>query len=461
MAFFHLRTVPGCQWPPLPDSVFAQVWNAYLELDRTQWLDRATLEQMQLKQARSLLAHCITNVPYYREVLPKAGIVPGAIQTMDDFRRIPLLPRRTYQEKNATFIATQLPPGTLARGTTQTSGSSGAPTNTHATNMTQLWWHAFYLRDLEWCSLDPTGTLASIRATYKTGAELERLLQGVSQPGWSPALEPLIQTGPAHAMDILQDPRLQMQWLRRVAPDYLLGYAAHLEVLAHLARVDGPIPSLRAIQAISETLTPDARAAIEAAFGVTVKNTYSCNEAGYLASSCPAGHGLHVHAENVIFEVLDDQDRPCLPGHTGRVFVTHLHNLRGPYLRYELGDEVTLGPELCPCGRGLPLLTHVQGKNYPMFRLADGRQKPSAPVAILIRRRGGHLQHQVIQKAVDHLVVRLAVDSTWTAQHAEDIRLGLQEYFETPIRVDIETHDRLPLPRSGKFQSMITEVAPG
>ncbi len=458
MSFFHLRTVPGCTWPPLPDSVFAQAWNAYLELDRTQWLDRAILEEMQLRQVRALLAHCITNVPYYRDALPKAGIVPGAIRTMADFRRIPLLPRRKYQELNPSFVATQLPAGTEGRGTTQTSGSSGTPTDTYPTNMTQLWWHAFYLRDLEWCGLDPTGTLATLRTTYKTGAELQALLQGVTGPHWSPALEPVIQGGPIHSMDILQDPRVQMQWLRRIAPDYLLSYPSNLESLACLVAAEGPIPGLRAIQAISDTLSPEGKAAIEAAFGVPVKNTYSCNEAGYLASPCPAGHGLHVHAENVLLEILDPEGQPCIPGQTGHVYMTHLTNLRGPYLRYQLGDEATLGPDKCPCGRGLLLLTHVQGKNYPPFLLADGRRKPSTQVAVMIRHLGGHYQHQVIQKTVDHLVVRLAIDKTWTEQHAQDVRRTLVEYFEAPIRIDIETHDRLPLPAHGKFQSMINEI---
>src|ERR1019366_10203383 len=156
MGFFHLKTVPGHHWPPLPDAVFAQAWNAYLELDRTQWLDRAELEQRQLQQVRTLLTHCIANVPYYRQVLQSADVDPASIQTMEHFRRVPLLPRRVYQEKNASFVAARLPAGTTATTIMQTSGSSGTPTDTHQTNMTQLWWHAFFLRDLEWCQLDPT-----------------------------------------------------------------------------------------------------------------------------------------------------------------------------------------------------------------------------------------------------------------------------------------------------------------
>jgi phenylacetate-CoA ligase len=358
MSFFHLRIVPSCQWPPLPDALYSQVWNAYLELERTQWLTSAEIERHQLRQVRSLLAHCIANVPYYRRILAEARIDPQTIQTMDDFRRIPLLPRRTYQEQHASFVATQLPPGTTAEPVTSTPP-------VYRTNMTSLWWHAFFLRDLEWARFDSASTLATIRPTGAAGVELQRWLQGVSFSTWSSSLDALIEIGPAHSMDIRQDPRLQLQWLRRIAPDYLMSTAVNLETLAELAQREGTITSLRGIQSIAGVLTPACRSAIEAAFGVPVRQLYTCGETGYLASSCPEGRGLHVHAENVILELLDAENRPCKPGKTGRVFVTHLHNLRGPFLRFELGDEASWAVEPCSCGRGLPLLENVQGMNQP------------------------------------------------------------------------------------------------
>jgi phenylacetate-CoA ligase len=461
MSFLQLKTVPGYPWPALPDAVFAQVWNAYLELERTQWLDVAELERQQLCQARTLLAHCIANVPYYRRALPAAGIEPDAIRTMDDFRKIPLLIRRTYQEQHASFVAGQLPPGTSAGLTNQTSGSSGTPTSVYGTNMTSLWWHAFYLRDLTWSGIDPTGTLASIRHTNTSGPELERMLRGMSTPYWSAALDHVLETGTVHVMDLRQDPRVQLQWLRGIAPDYLLSFSANLEALALLARQDGPIPSLRGIQSFASTLTPEAKRLIEEVFGVPVKNVYSCVEAGSLASDCPDGHGMHVHAENVILEVLDENDRPCQLGRTGRVFITHLHNLRGPLIRYELGDEATVGPGRCPCGRGLPLLSRVQGKNEPMFPLPKGGTKNSAALGYLLRKLGGHWQHQVVQTARDRVIVRLATNAAWTERHPIEVERVVSEFFEAPMAVEMEIRDRLELPRSGKFQSMINAVEPG
>jgi phenylacetate-CoA ligase len=160
----------------------------------------------------------------------------------------------------------------------------------------------------------------------------------------------------------------------------------------------------------------------------------------------------------VLLEVLDPDGRPCPPGQSGQVYITPLHNLRGPLLRYELGDEATLAGAVCPCGRGLPLMTQLQGKRSPLFVLPDGRRKNSMVLSRLVRKIGGHWQHQVVQKAPDHVVVRLAADASWTAGHAEKVQAQLHAFFEAPIRVDIELHDRLPMPPNGKFQSLINEL---
>lgn len=456
MYFFQLQPLPGCRWPPVPDSPSSQVWIAYLHLDRSQWLPAAELQQLQFQQLRELLAHCQAHVPYYRQLFATAGITADSVRSMDDLRRIPVLPRRTYQERHDGFLAEQLPAGTVATGDMVTSGSSGTPTRVFQTNVVNLWWLAFYLRDLEWCAVDPTGSIAVIRSVPRT----PETLAGKSFPVWQPALQTLIKTGPAHVMSIHQDHQRQLEWLRQVNPEYLLSYPSNLDVLAGLLRGERAFPRLRAIQAISDTLTDEARARIETGFGVPVKNTYTCAEAGYLASPCPAGQGLHVHAENVILEVLDDAGQPCAAHEAGRVFLTTLHNFRAPLVRYELGDEVTLGADRCPCGRGLPLLAAVQGKNSPMFHLAGGRQKSSVTAALLLRKLGGHWQHQLIQKAVDHVVVRLAVNPEWTAAHAALLTQQFQEFFEAPIRIDLEIHHRLPLPASGKFQNMVVEWQP-
>jgi phenylacetate-CoA ligase len=429
-----------------------------LELDRTQWLESEQIEQHQLAHVRALLGHAVRNIPYYRRTLAAAGIVPDQIQTMDDFRRIPILHRRTYQELFLHMYAGSLPAGTVQVSKAYTSGTSGVPIEVLQTNVVMLWWLAFTMRDLEWCRVDPRGTLASIRATAKTGATLERLLQGVSMPTWGSRLASVIETGPCHAMDIHQDPRQQLAWLRRLEPDYLSSFPSNLELLAGLVVQEGiRLRNLRAIQAISETLSGPTQQRIEAAFGVPVKNTYSCSEAGYLASPCPDGPGLHVHAENVVLEVLDANGRPCLPGQTGRVVVTTLHNLLTPFVRYEILDEAEVGSE-CGCGRGLPVLARVLGKERPVLQLPDGRVKHSSALTIGLWRAGGFHQFQVVQRARDHVVVRVIPDHSWTAEHPSRITGAVHEFFEAQVRVEVDAVDRFELPPSGKLLAVVSEL---
>jgi phenylacetate-CoA ligase len=462
MTFFRLRTLPGYTWPALPDAAVSPIWATYHELQRTQWLTPEEIERGQLQQVRSLLNHCMANVPYYRRMLDTAGIEPDDIQSMADLRRIPILTRRTCQEEHEALTATRLPPGTVATGTASTSGTLGEPIKVLQTKRVDLWWCACYLRDLEWCGFDTSGSVAAIRNLVRNPADPRQKLEGLSSPCWLAEIQGLIDTGPAFGMDVHADSQRQLQWLRRVRPNYLLSYPSNLEALAAVVAEDGAgLPGLRAVHAIAEALLDETRLRIEAAFGVPVKNTYSCCEAGYLASPCPDGHGFHVHAENALLEVLDEAGQPCVPGQSGRVVLTTLHNLRGPFIRYQIGDEAVLAPTPCPCGRGLPLLQSVSGKRRPMFHLSDGRLKRSSALATMLRALGGHYQHQVIQKAIDHVIVRLVVDATWSADHLARLHRNMHEFFEGPIRVEVEIKERLELPPGGKLQSLVCEIAAG
>jgi len=457
-SFFRPRTLPGCTWPALPTPAASQVWACYLELDRTQWLPRGEIEQRQLAQVRTLVAHAIKNVPHYRRQFAAAGIAP-AINTMDDLRRVPLLDRRTVQEQFLHLTAGSLPAGHQPTGEVFTSGTSGVPIRVLQTNVVNIWWLAFLLRDAEWGGVDPRGRLAAIRATAKSGDELQRLMQGVANPRWSKLLDSVIETGDAHVMDVHQDPRRQIEWLRRVEPAYLLSYPSNLEFLAGLIAEQGErLPSLRVIQTIAETLGDDVQARIEAAFGVPVKNTYSCFEAGYLASPCPAGHGLHVHAENAIVEVLDADGHPCLPGQTGRVVITTLQNFLQPFIRYDVMDDAEVGADPCPCGRGLPLLRRVLGKRRPVLQLAGGRVKNLAGLAIGMRKIGGFHQFQIVQRAIDAFTIRCVPDRSWTADHASRISRLVNEFCDSPVSVDVACLDRLELPPGGKLRDFVCEV---
>jgi phenylacetate-CoA ligase len=459
MDFFRLRSLPTAAWPALPTPDIAPVWATYRELNRTQWLSPADIEDGQLRQLRTLVAHCAEQVPYYRKLLADSCMSAASIRTLDDYRRLPLLTRELYQTHFADLQTRALPDGMVAAGGGFTSGTNGVPIKVLKTNHDALWWNAFFLRDLEWCGLDPRGRVATIRLLAMNAADLPRALEGVSFPAWSQLCGMLLESGPAFAMDVRQDPRRQLAWLRKIGPDYLISLPSNLDFLAGLVRESGErLPTLRAIQSVGESLSADQHERIEAGFGASLKNTYSSTEAGYGASPCPAGHGLHVHAENILAEVLDANDRPCKPGETGRLVFTSLHNFITPLLRYDILDDVTLAAGPCPCGRGLPLWTKVEGRRQPLLHLPAGRRKSIMGITLGIRRVGGCHQFQIVQRTVDHLIVRVIPDRTWTPDHAEQMRRVVRQEMESEPRVDVEEKATLERPAGGKLKIAIIEM---
>jgi phenylacetate-CoA ligase len=458
-SFFRLRSPAGTSWPAVPIPELSQIWAAYQELDRTQWLSPDELERHQLQQVRVLVQHCVEHVPYYRRVLAEADLLSRPIECLEDFRRLPFLTRELYQQHATELLATKLPTGMQEVSSSYTSGTNGVPIMVRKTNRDGLWWSAFYLRDLEWSGIDPRGRLAAIRFLGTTSEKLKALLAGVSAPNWGPLGQSLIENGPAFAMEIRQDPRLQLDWLDRIRPNYLLSMPTNLDVLANLALERGQrFPDLKAIQTIGEPLPFDMRQRIETAFGVPVKNLYSTTEGGYVASSCPEGNGLHVHGENLLTEVLDADDRPCQPGQTGRLIITSLNNFVNPFLRYEMLDDVTLAAGPCPCGRGLPLWQHVEGRRHPLFFLPDGRRLSSMGANMGVRKVGGCHQFQIIQREVDRVIIRVVPDKTWTPNHADQMRSAIHREFALPVQVDVETHEFLERPAGGKLKMVVVEL---
>jgi phenylacetate-coenzyme A ligase PaaK-like adenylate-forming protein len=106
----------------------------------------------------------------------------------------------------------------------------------------------------------------------------------------------------------------------------LYGYASILERLAAEQRAGRLAISPFVVTSTSETLTPEARAAITDAFGAPVVNTFGSSE-GLVGASAPGDEIITFGSDMCIVEVLDDS-----------VLVTNLFNFTQPLIRYELND---------------------------------------------------------------------------------------------------------------------------
>jgi phenylacetate-CoA ligase len=145
--------------------------------------------------------------------------------------------------------------------------------------------------------------------------------------------------------------------------------AAHLVAL-ETVRLNRPL-SLDVIFTQGGKLSEEDRRAYKQIFGAKAIELYSSKEGGHMAISCPHNR-LHVNAEAVLLEILDENGQPVAPGETGRIVITPFFSTAQPLIRYDHGDLATAGAT-CTCGLTLPAINEIVGRSIAIFRHPDGR----------------------------------------------------------------------------------------
>lgn len=426
------------------------------KLEQSQWWPAEQHLAVQFNMLRPLLAHAARSVPFYKRKFRDAGINPGMSLNAKSWAKIPLITRHDIQVAGELLVSKEPPPDHGHIIQASTSGSTGQPVHVKSTTLNSLLWRIFTVREHLWHKRDFSGKLASIRQFDEGIAPPP---EGKLTDGWGPATNALFKTGPCAMLSILATVREQANWLMQQNPDYLLSYPSNLLALTRNFEESGmTMPRLKQVLTISETVSPPLRDACLKAWGAPVVDTYSSKEMGYIASQCPEHENLHVHAENVLVEVLDSDNKPCQPGEIGKLVITSLYNYAMPLIRYQIGDYAEVG-EPCPCGRGLPVLKRILGRERNMLRLPNGEVRwPIIGGPIPAHFNLPPRQYQVVQKSLDIIEVRLASERPFTAEETESVTTAFKKAFEHDFEIRWVYVDEFPQSPSGKFEEFISEI---
>ena len=146
------------------------------------------------------------------------------------------------------------------------------------------------------------------------------------------------------------------------------------------------------------------------------------------------------------------------PGEIGRVVVTPLYNYAMPLIRYELGDMAEVGSARPACGRGLPSLRRILGRDRNMFRFRDG----SASWPIASRFRLGHFialkQYQVVQTDFDHVEIRYVSDAPERPINLPAVTERVRTVLRHPVEVSLCRVDQIARSRTGKYEDCISLI---
>ncbi len=420
------------------------------ELKQRQFDSPETIEQRQWLELRQLLQRAFQTVPYYRRQFEKLQLAPESFRSLADLSQLPILTKadiRTHAHDLHSSMKFDRP---LMRKTT--SGSTGVPLEIYVDRDALEWKMACTIRSDEWTNWRLG------RRVAKVWGNPEYLKQGIKG-----RIRNYFIDRAQHLDTLGFDPQRLAAFanqLRKKQPSLLFGHAHSLYLLACHVR-----------QNAANTIHPDGiistamilhdwqREVIEEAFGCKVTNRYGCEEVSLIASECECHRGLHLNADSLYAEVVPDSERGD-DANTGALVLTDLRNRAMPLIRYKVGDVVVKSTRRCACGRGLPLIEQVEGREADYIVTPSGQLISGISLTENFAMEiPGAEQVQLVQEELRFLRIRMVAGNTFGQNARQRLAELVRNTFGSEMGYEIELVDVIPQEPSGKYRFCISKVS--
>jgi phenylacetate-CoA ligase len=420
------------------------------QFEATQLWSPAELRDLQIKQLRALLIHAHENCPFYRERIDSAGINASRLDNLESFEGFPRLTKHDLQTYGPAMMASGFPESDRVRN--QTGGSTGSPLQFYVDKERFDSRMASTHRHDAWAGLRPGDWLA-----YLWGARLDHVVNGGR---WNSLRNELLYRRIELNTSVIRDTdwKTFIEQCRRKKPRFLLAYAQSAVLFARHVRENG-IDDIKfdSIITTAEVLLPEQRGVLEETFSAKVFDRYGCREVSVIASECEYHTGLHVNAEALLVEVVPD---PSLPDSVGKILITDLLNYSMPLIRYEIGDAATwLSQQSCPCGRGLPMLSRVQGRTTDFLLLPDGRRISGPALTLVVADMSEVRQVQFVQHSPASVTLRVVPGKGYGSHTVSELTRRMGLYLGDTVTLEVKEAESINSEISGKYRFVVNPEA--
>ncbi|CAI08570.1 CoA ligase, possible involved in capsular antigen synthesis (related to CapK protein) [Aromatoleum aromaticum EbN1] len=421
------------------------------ELERSQWYSQDHLADLQMARLRNMLVAVSNSVPFYRKHFRANGLTIADFVTRDGLNALPLIDKNVIRSNFDEWKAED--GGALARHST--SGSSGEPLSFLLGSHRISFDIAAKWRATRWWDVD-IGDREMVLWSSPLEIGAQDRLRALRDRLFRSRLVPARDLSPDRIDRILAD-------IRTFRPRMLFGYPSALSRIAFRARERSlrmDDVGIRVAFCTSEVLRPEWREAIGQVFGCGVANEYGARDAGFIARECQHG-GLHVTAEEVIVEVVDDDGKRLQPGTEGDIVITNFAGPEFPFIRYRTGDRGVLSDARCACGRGLPLIQSISGRTNDGLVAADGSWVHGSAINHALRELRDLEAYRIVQESRQYIRITLATRTPLP----DAVRSALTRHVHTllgaSVQVEIAQLPEIPPEPNGKFRHIICNVERG
>jgi phenylacetate-CoA ligase len=412
-------------------------------LEDSQWRTSDQIRDFQEARLRELIQHSYANVPYYRSTFDRLGLKPADINSVEDLQKLPVLSkdiiRRNFPDN---MIASNIPRKRLTL--CHSGGSTGEPLPYYQDRQAISWRFACLFRFWRW-------------AGYEFGKRWIRLDLIAHDTPAQKMMDTLGRCLFFRLSRMNQDTlRLSVERIRKYRPELIRGYASQVFLLAKYLK-DNNISDIKPVLIITtgDMLFPHYRQLIEEQFHCAVFDNYGGNSI-VISSQCESGTH-HIAAENTVLEFVKD-DRVVRPGQLGAVLVTDLSNYGMPFIRFKIGDLASPCQEVCKCGRGLPVMSSVVGRDTDIVVTPDGNYLVAYFFGHIFESMMSVDQFQVVQEAEDEIEVKIVKNNKFSNQDARYIEDAIRQGAGERLKIRLNFVKDIPVPRSGKIRLVISEI---
>jgi phenylacetate-CoA ligase len=427
------------------------------------------LGAMQWKKFRRLLEFAYDRIPLYKDKFRQARVTPDAVKTRDDLARIPILTKDEIRQNFPDRLVNssrKYPPSMMGH----TSSSTGE--SLHFVRPDRKWQRTLHYSVLlrmrrprnvpvlvlttpvcmgQSCSLNEEGDDDGSKARKLHRIWFLRHLAPVVE---LPSSASILTASDQYMDRLLKASSAYPGCIMMVDPVYLGALARYLK------RTGKAAPAVRSIITSYEVLTGSLRDLLTEVFGCYIYVQYGSSEVNDIANECDC-HRLHIRSSHVLVEAIAD-GRPARPGEVGRAVLTDLSNYNMPFVRYDVGDVISLGDGHCLCGRNTETIESVHGRARDTIRANGGAGVVTALQADeVFRGLPGIAAYQLVERPGNLLKVSIMPDGTSRSVDNQVLTARCRSVFGRNVQVQSELVEEIRPQPSMKFRFVWSDVSDG
>ena len=400
------------------------------------------------RKINALINHAYEHTTYYHEIFNKRSINPREFNGFTDLEILPVLSKHDILSNEKDLV--EHTSNNQKLYTRKTAGSTGMTLHFQKEAAALAMNDAIMWRCYKWYGIDVGDRHAMFWGVPVTKAA--RFRESVK--------DTVLNRIRISAFDISAESCLrQQERMERFRPVYFYGYTSAIYAFCRALKEKGrdlKKLDLKAVICTAEKMYDYHRELLEEMFDCPVVDEYGSTENGIIAFQCRHGN-MHMMADHLCIEFLDEQGRRVRPGEPGHIVITDLVSYHMPLIRYDIGDIGRYTDKACTCGLSLPLMDIVEGRKEDFIRLKDGRMIHAAYLCYTLKDDSVH-EFKMYQKALDRLLVQIVKSPSFGPRSEALLRKKLKTALSAEVDMDFVYVDTIPRDPSGKLRYFVSEV---